>query len=62
MRGFVEEHILNQSLQEYRDALVGIFNTGDASPLKRGSAEWVSLQWKRLFALMVLHHTHYPDI
>jgi len=28
MRGFVEEHILNQSLNEYRDALVGIFNTG----------------------------------
>jgi len=62
MRGFIEEHIMNQSLNEYRAALASIFNAGDASPLKKGCAEWVSLQWRRLFALMVLHHTHYPDI
>ncbi|KAL4506822.1 hypothetical protein ABPG72_001243 [Tetrahymena utriculariae] len=63
MRGFIEEHKINNSLNDYRQSLMYLINaTGLDASIKHGSAEWTSLQWRRLFALMVLHHTYYPEV
>ncbi|KAL4460901.1 hypothetical protein ABPG74_016373 [Tetrahymena malaccensis] len=63
MRGFIEEHKINNSLNDYRQSLMYLVNaTGLDASIKHGSAEWTSLQWRRLFALMVLHHTYYPEV
>ncbi|EAS01329.1 hypothetical protein TTHERM_00149390 (macronuclear) [Tetrahymena thermophila SB210] len=63
MRGFIEEHKINNSLNDYRQSLMYLVSaTGLDASIKHGSAEWISLQWRRLFALMVLHHTYYPEV
>lgn len=63
MRGFVQEHSQNGSLEDYRAFLAGLANSnGISNKITKPSQEWISLQWKRLFALMILHHSHHLDI
>lgn len=62
MKGFIEEHSLNNSLNEYRAFLANVSNASESAYLEEDCPEWISMQWRRLFALMVLHHTHYPEI
>lgn len=43
MKGFAEEHRLNKSLDEYREALVTLANNDKSDCIEKGSQEWISL-------------------